>query len=169
MAAMTCCETPVAPTGWPLALSPPERLTGSLPSWKTQPSSMARAPWPRFGEPHDLVHDQLGDGEAVVHLGEVQVLEPDAGHPQRALPGARVAAKAVGSRRSAGKKSFAWPKPASRTGAVAPPVGATLSTTAAAPSDTGEQSVRRSGSATIGFLSETVRQNSSPRSLRSWA
>ena len=80
-----------------------------------------------------------------------------------------MAANAVGSRRSAGKKSLAWPKPASRTGAVAPPVGEAESTTAAAPSDTGEQSVRRSGSATIGFLSETVRQNSSPRSLRSWA
>ena len=34
------------------------------------------------------------------------------------------------------------------------------STSAAAPSETSEQSVRRSGPATIGFLSETVRQNS---------
>ena len=97
---------------------------GSLPSLKTQPSSTARAPWPRFGQAHRLVHEQFGDGEAVVDLGEVQVLEPDAGHaPGRAARTTRVAANAVGSRRSAGKKSLAWPKPASRTGAVAPPVG----------------------------------------------
>ena len=49
--------------------------------------------------------------------------------PTPAIPRARcqetrVAANAVGSRRSAGKKSLAWPNPASRTGAVAPPVGA---------------------------------------------
>ena len=46
MAVITCMLTPVAPTGWPLALSPPETLTGSLPSRSTQPSWMARSPSP---------------------------------------------------------------------------------------------------------------------------
>lgn len=46
MAAMTCWDTPAALTGWPLALSPPETLMGSLPSLNTKPSSRARAPWP---------------------------------------------------------------------------------------------------------------------------
>ena len=40
-----------------------------------------------FGQAHGLVHEQFGDGEAVVDFGEVQVLEPDACHRQGALPG----------------------------------------------------------------------------------
>src|SRR3546814_2539735 len=44
-------ETPVAPTGWPLALRPPEGLTGSRPSFSVQPSATARAPWPRLVRP----------------------------------------------------------------------------------------------------------------------
>ena len=44
-------------------------------------------------------------------------------------------------------------------------VSSSASTTAAAPSDTREQSVRRSGPlASSGFLSETVLQNANPRS-----
>lgn len=42
-------------------------------------------------------------------------------------------------------------------------------TSAAAPSETSEQSVLRSGAAIIGFLSLTVLQNSKPRSRRMWA
>jgi hypothetical protein len=48
-------------------------------------------------------------------------------------------------------------------------VSVSVSTTAAAPSETSEQSVRRIGPATYGFLSDTVLQNSKPRSLCSWA
>src|SRR6185437_15293794 len=48
IAASTCIDTPVAPTGWPLDLRPPEGLIGSLPSFSVQPSRMARAPCP-FG------------------------------------------------------------------------------------------------------------------------
>jgi hypothetical protein len=40
------------------------------------------------------------------------------------------------------------------------------STSAAAPSDTGEQSVRLSEPATVGLRSLAARQNSKPRSLR---
>src|ERR687892_73817 len=42
IAESTCIETPVAPIGWPLALSPPEGFTGSLPSLAVQPSTDAR-------------------------------------------------------------------------------------------------------------------------------
>ena len=75
----TCIETPVAPIGWPLALSPPEGFTGSLPSGWVQPSRMARAPWPGRGQAHRLVFDQLGDREAVVGLDEGEVVEGEAG------------------------------------------------------------------------------------------
>src|SRR5579862_7934419 len=46
IAASTCIDTPVAPIGWPLALSPPDGLTGSRPSFSVQPSRIARAPAP---------------------------------------------------------------------------------------------------------------------------
>lgn len=83
----------------------------------------------------------------------------------RSLP-----AKAKGSRFAAGRKSFACEKPRSRTGrALAPSTGEVDRTIAAAPSETGEQSVRRSGPETSGLRAETVRQNSSPRSMRRWA
>src|SRR5258705_6149183 len=48
IAASTCIDTPVAPTGWPFDLSPPEGLTGNLPSFSVQPARMARAT-SRFG------------------------------------------------------------------------------------------------------------------------
>jgi BolA protein len=38
MAVSACMETPVAPIGWPLALRPPDGLTGSRPSFWVQPS-----------------------------------------------------------------------------------------------------------------------------------
>ena len=45
-------------------------------------------------------------------------------------------------------------------------VSVSVRTTAAAPSETSEQSVRLSGPATNGFFSDSARQNSKPRSLR---
>ena len=45
-------------------------------------------------------------------------------------------------------------------------VSASVMTSAAAPSETREQSVRFSGGATKGFFSLSRRQNSKPRSLR---
>ena len=44
IAERACIDTPVAPIGWPLALSPPDGLTGSLPPFSVQPSVIAR--WP---------------------------------------------------------------------------------------------------------------------------
>ena len=45
-AVITCMDTPVAPSGWPFALRPPDGSTGSRPSFAVHPSSTARAPWP---------------------------------------------------------------------------------------------------------------------------
>ena len=79
-------DTPVAPIGCPLALSPPDGLTGRRPSRSVQPSLTARAPSPGAGQAHGLVFDQLGDGEAIVRLDEGQIVEPDAGLPERPPP-----------------------------------------------------------------------------------
>ena len=48
---------------------------------------MARAPWPSGVEPHRLVFDQFGDGEAVMRLDEGEVVERDAGLGERPPPG----------------------------------------------------------------------------------
>jgi hypothetical protein len=49
---------------------------------------------------------------------------------------------------------------------LALPLGSAEMTSAAAPSDTSEQSERFNGPATNGFLSEGLRQKSKPRSRR---
>src|SRR5271169_5462074 len=74
IAVITCIDTPVAPIGCPFAFNPPDGLTGSLPSFAVQPSSTARA-LTRRGEPHRLVLQQFGDGEAVVRFNERQLIE----------------------------------------------------------------------------------------------
>src|SRR5215813_10603840 len=67
IACSTCIETPVAPIGWPLALSPPEALTGRTPSFATLPSAIARAP---PGERRSVIGDDvaLAHGQEIVHL-----------------------------------------------------------------------------------------------------
>ena len=51
IAAIACIDTPVAPTGWPFAFSPPEGFTGSSPPIPTRPSRIARAPCPSGASP----------------------------------------------------------------------------------------------------------------------
>ncbi len=69
--------------------------------------------------------------------------------------------KSVMSRLLMGRKSLACAVPRKTTALDRPSaVSTSVSTTAAAPSETSEQSVRLSGPATSGFLSETWRQNS---------
>src|SRR5262249_49885532 len=51
MAVSACMDTPVAPIGWPLALSPPDGLTGKEPSFSVRPSATARAPCPSGTRP----------------------------------------------------------------------------------------------------------------------
>ena len=89
MAVMTCMDTPVAPTGWPLDLSPPERLTGKLAvrcGHALQGDACALAV---RGQAHRLVFQQLGDREAVMRLDEGQVVEREPGLIQRLRPGLR--------------------------------------------------------------------------------
>jgi hypothetical protein len=78
-------ETPVAPIGWPLLFRPPDGFTGSLPFFSVQPSLMARA-LALGGQPHGLVFDQFGDGEAVVGLDERKIVKRHAGLIQRLTP-----------------------------------------------------------------------------------
>ena len=67
----------------------------------------------------------------------------------------------VGSRRDSGRKSLTCAALRKRTALPMPrAVSSSVSTSAAAPSLTNEQSVRFSGGATYGFFSLTVRQNS---------
>ena len=52
MAASACIDTPVAPIGWPLALRPPDGLTGSRPSFcRSSPPRSTRAPCPCGARP----------------------------------------------------------------------------------------------------------------------
>ena len=145
-----CIETPVAPIGWPLALSPPDGLTGSLPPICVTPSLMHARACAFRREPHRFVFDQLGDGEAVVGLDQRKIAEREAGVAERALPGQRAALEledvalrhrqeVLHMRRGAERHRLARGRSA---------VSASASTIAAAPSDTSEQSVRLSGPAT---------------------
>ena len=161
IAVITCIDTPVAPIGWPFAFSPPEGLTGSLPSFAVQPSSTARAPCPARRQAHRLVFQQLGDGEAVVRFDEGQVVAalcPP--RPARAARLRRRPRSRVMSRLLIGRKSFTCTAARKRTALpIARAVSSSASTSAAAPSETSEQSVRFSGGATYGFFSRHVRQN----------
>ena len=159
--ASTCIDTPVAPTGWPFDLSPPDGLIGSVPSFSVQPSRIARAPSPGGGQPHRLVLDQLGDGEAVVRLDQIEIVEAEPRGASAFFQASAGPSKARMSRRLIGRKSLTCSAARNTTAFfIASAVGMSASTTAAAPSDTSEQSVRFNGPATSGFLSETVRQNS---------
>ena len=69
-----------------------------------------------------------------------------------------------------GMKSLTWVRERQRMGGtLARGFGSMLSTSAAAPSDTSEQSERFKGPATKGFFSDGVRQKSKPKSRRMWA
>ena len=165
-----CMDTPVAPIGWPLDLRPPEGLTGSLPSFRVQPSRAALAPWPRGVRPMA----SYSSSSATVKQSWVSTRSRSS-RPSRAWDRARFQAtsqpsKRVMSRFDMGRKSLAWAAARKTTAlSIDSAVSTSARTTAAAPSETREQSVRFKGPATIGFFSETSRQNSKPRSLRSWA
>ena len=84
---------PVAAMGWPLDSRPPETLTGSLavPPGGSGPEVVGSATL--LAQHEVVVVDQLGGGEAVVQLDEVEVLGPDAGRLVGLLgrvPGQRV-------------------------------------------------------------------------------
>ena len=161
IAVSTCIETPVAPIGWPFALSPPETLTGSLPSFWVQPSLMARAPCP-FGVSPIASYSI---SSAMVKQSWVSTNDrSDRVTP--ALCSARCHATEQPSksrmlRFDIGRKSCACAVARMVTAFfIVLAVSASVSTSAAAPSDTSEQSVRFKGPATNGFLSLSERQNS---------
>ena len=65
--------TPVAPMGCPLHRSPPLGLTGSFPPRAVMPSSTSRPAFPFLAETQILRAHNLGDGEAVVNFGKIQI------------------------------------------------------------------------------------------------
>ena len=70
---------PVAAIGWPLDSRPPETLTGVLPSRQVAPAVEEVGRAALLAQHQVVVVDQLGGGEAVVQLDQVEVLRADAG------------------------------------------------------------------------------------------
>ena len=67
-------RTPLAPIGWPNDLSPPLGLIGMSPLERRAPLLDQLPPSPFGAEAEVLDVRDLGPREAVVHLGEVDVL-----------------------------------------------------------------------------------------------
>ena len=76
---------PVAAIGWPLDSRPPETLTGVVPSRQVAPDLKKSTAPPSLAEHEVVVVDQLGRGEAVVQLDQVEVLR--ARRPPARRPG----------------------------------------------------------------------------------
>ena len=98
-------------------------------------------------QPHRLVFDQLGDGEAVMGLDQRQVAERNPGVGQRALPGLGAAFELedVALATSAGNPAHGRSARNATALSSCSAVSTSASTSAAAPSETSEQSVRLSG------------------------
>ena len=71
---------PVAPMGWPLAMSPPEVLMAHSPSTPALPSHQYRAPWPTAALPKHFCADGAHHREAIVDLGHAHIPGLDPGH-----------------------------------------------------------------------------------------
>src|SRR4030095_8834150 len=92
--------TPVAPSGCPHPIRPPRGLTTTTPDQAAAGVDDDVAPVVAPAGGHErpclallaeaelLVGDHLGDREAVVHLGEIDVAGADAGHAVRRGAGA---------------------------------------------------------------------------------
>src|ERR1700731_1569359 len=154
-------ETPGAPIGCPLALSPPEGLIGSLPSFWVQPSLIARAPCPLGVNPIA----SYSISSATVKQSWVSTKDRS-----ESLTPALCSARAHAtlqpsncrmSRLDIGRKSCACARLRKLTALpIVFAVSESARTSAAAPSDTSEQSVRLRGPATNKFFSLSERQNS---------
>ena len=70
---------PVAEIGWPFDCSPPDTLTGVDPSRHGAPDSKKSTAPPSLAQHQVVVVHELGGGEAVVQLDEVEVVGADAG------------------------------------------------------------------------------------------
>ena len=70
---------PVAAIGWPFDSRPPDTFTGVVPS-RHGGAGLEEVDGAALGAQHEVVVvDQLGGGEAVVQLDQVEVLGADAG------------------------------------------------------------------------------------------
>ena len=70
-------RTPVAPVGWPKVLRPPSVLTGSSPPEREGAARDVLLGGALLAEAEVLVGEQLGQREAVVHLGDVDLAPRD--------------------------------------------------------------------------------------------
>ena len=87
---------PVAEIGWPFDCRPPDTLTGVLPSRHGAPERKKSAAPPSSQRLEVVVVHELGGGEAVVQLDEVEVVGADAGLLVRLLGGVRVSVLTLG-------------------------------------------------------------------------
>src|SRR5258707_14388470 len=154
-------ETPVAPIGWPFAFNPPDGLIGSLPSFWVQPSLMARAPCPLGVKPIA----SYSISSATVKQSWVSTKE----RSESCTPAdcnARCHATVQPSnckmsRFDIGRKSWACAVALMFTALpIDFAVSVAVKTSAAAPSDTREQSLPSNGPATNGLFSLSERQDS---------
>ena len=146
---IACIDTPVAPIGWPFAFSPPDGLTGSRPSFAVQPSSTARAPWPGAVSPIASYSSSSAMVKQSCDSTNDRSSSLTSAASQRAPPRLRRALERVMSRLLIGRKSLTCTAALNRTALpIARAVSSSVITSAAAPSDTSEQSVRFSGGAT---------------------
>ena len=81
----TIWARPVAASGWPRALSPPDGFTGSRPSSAVSPSSVPRPALPGGTSPVSSIEISSNGREGVVELGHVDPLGAEAGHRERRL------------------------------------------------------------------------------------
>ena len=151
------------------------QVQGTFLSFKILPTvleTLVRWGWPREAFVHipnfvDVDHFRPGSGigRRFVYCGRLDALKGVETLVRAAawacFQACSQPSKATMSRRLIGRKSLTWPRPRNATAFfIASAVSTSASTSAAAPSETSEQSVRRKGPATRGFLSETARQNS---------
>src|SRR5207302_498241 len=113
----TACATPVAPTGWPRALSPPDVFTETLLFNAVNPSAVAGPPLP-FSMNRKSSIARISE---IVKLSWTSATWTSFGWRRASwnalLPAITVASKVVRSRRSCNaRKSLAWPEPAIRIG-----------------------------------------------------
>src|SRR5580765_994483 len=141
----TICASPVAASGWPRALSPPEGLIGRRPSSAVSPSRVAGPALPAGKRPTSSSEMSSNGANASWISATSTRSAPKPAILNAALAAACVARKLVRlSRCRSASASVPCPTPATRTVARSE-----VSTTAAAPSEIGQQWKRRSGSATM--------------------
>src|ERR1700678_4715279 len=161
MALSTCMETPVAPIGWPLVVWAPGGLFGSLPSFWVQPSLIARAPCPRGVNPIA----SYSINSATVKQSWVSTNDKsESWTPADCSARCQATVQPSNCRMSRfdiGRTSWACAVALMLTALpIDLAVSESVSTNAAAPSETSGQSVRFRGPDTQGFFSLSERQNS---------